>query len=244
MSVDAHCHVDLHRNPKAIVASAIAAGLRMVAVTTTPAAFTVSAKLTDSLKGIFPALGMHPEVVGSRAKDVSLFSQHVGKVVWVGEIGLDGSSRFRSFWDMQVAVFEQVLRKCSGAGGRVMSIHSRAASAQVLEILARHPGAGTPVLHWFSGKQSEVLSALDMGAYFSVNDQMLQSNSGRAIARQVPLHRVLTESDAPFASSGLRSIVDQIHSCELKLAQIYEVEPPKIRESINRNFDYISGVPT
>jgi TatD DNase family protein len=244
MSVDAHCHIDLHRNPKAVVASAVAAGLRLVAVTTTPAAFKVSAALTDSRKGILPALGMHPEVVGSRAKDASLFTQHIGNVAWVGEIGLDGSPRFSSFWDMQVAVFEQVLRDCSEAGGRVMSIHSRAASAQVLEMLSKYPSAGTPVLHWFSGKQSEVQTALDMGAFFSVNGKMLESHSGQAIALKVPLHRILTESDAPFASSDSRSISDQIHSCELKLAQLYEVETPKIREYTNRNFDYLLGVPT
>lgn len=239
MSVDAHCHVDLHADPRRIVESAISAGLKMVAVTTTPAAFTVSCTFTDKTKGVWPALGMHPEVVGSRPRDASLFSKYLDQVQWVGEIGLDGSSRFRGFWDMQISVFERILRQCSDAGGRVMSIHSRGAASKVIALLTDYPDAGIPVLHWFSGPLADVDTALKLGAYFSVNCQMLQSRAGQLVAQRIPLDRLLTESDAPFALSGHAEINDQIIACEHRLAEIVDCDMRRLRRAVCENFERI-----
>jgi TatD DNase family protein len=242
MSVDAHCHIDLHPDPQRVVDSAVAAGLRVVAVTTTPAAFKGSSRFTDKSRGVLPALGMHPEVVGTRPKDMSLFTKYLDQVTWVGEIGLDGSHRFRGSWDQQVAVFKQILNDCAEAGGRVLSIHSRAASKRVLELLAENPNAGTPVLHWFSGRTTEVDIALDLGAYFSINKQMLQSKSGIAIAQRVPLDRLLTESDAPFAQCEQgKSLIEQIEGCEQKIAEIFGCSQDTIRNAIAGNFDVLSS---
>lgn len=237
MSVDAHCHIDLHPDPQSVVDMAVAAGLRVVAVTTTPAAFKGSSRFSDKSNGVLPALGMHPEVVGSRPKDISLFNKYLDQVIWVGEVGLDGSQRFRDSWDQQVAVFKQILNDCANAGGRVLSIHSRAASKEVLELLVENPNAGIPVLHWFSGRTTEVDIALDAGAYFSINDQMLRSKSGIAITRRVPLDRLLTESDAPFAQGDQgQSLPERIEGCENKLAEILKCKQETIRDAIDQNF--------
>ena len=241
MSVDAHCHIDLHPDPQSVVEMAVAVGLSVVAVTTTPAAFKGSSRFSDRSNGVHPALGMHPEVVATRPNDISIFTKYIDQVTWVGEIGLDGSKRFRSSWDQQVSVFRQVLCDCADAGGRVLSIHSRAASKEVLEILAESPNAGTPVFHWFSGRLSEVNLALDMGSYFSVNDQMLRSKSGAEIARRIPMNRLLTESDAPFAQGKKdETLLERIQGCERTLADIYKCDQQAVRVAIKRNFDFLS----
>ena len=241
MSVDAHCHVDLHRDPASVVRSAVISGLKIVAVTTTPAAFKGSSRFSDVSNGVWPALGMHPEVVGTRRKDVALFAKYVEEVDWVGEIGLDGSARFRGFWDDQVAVLEQVLGVCSEVGGKVLSIHSRAASAKVIELLSQFPDAGIPVFHWFSGQIAEVDAALRMGAFFSVNYQMLRTASGKAIARRIPLDRLLTESDAPFAAWDNKSVVEQIHACEQELASILKCSQVHVVKTVSENFENLSA---
>lgn len=239
MSVDAHCHVDLHKDPSSVVQLAVESGLRMVAVTTTPAAFKVSSGFSDIANQIYPALGMHPEVVGSRPKDITLFPRYLEQVSWVGEIGLDGSKRFRSSWDTQLSVFEKVLKDCQIAGGRLLSIHSRSASAEVIEILKRYPTSGIPVLHWFSGPARDLAGALEIGAYFSVNGKMLQSASGRSLVRLIPLDRLLTESDAPFASSSEKNVLEQIEECEFSLAELLGLERTQVQRIVDTNFDRI-----
>ena len=242
MSVDAHCHIDLHSDPSAIVDSAIAAGLRVVAVTTTPAAFKISSTFSDESKGIVPALGMHPEVVGTRPKDISLFSKYLEKVTWVGEVGLDGSKRFRNSWNTQISVFDQVLRECSDAGGRILSIHSRSASSKVVEMLTNYRHAGTPVFHWYSGRLGDIEAALNLGSYFSVNAKMLSSKSGLAVAKRIPIERLLTESDAPFACDSKNdSIADQILECERRLAYVLNSDPKEIQENVLKNFERITS---
>ena len=83
-----------------------------------------------------------------------------------------------------------------------MSVHSRGAAAAVLDALDAFPHAGIPVLHWFSGSLPEVDRALAVGCWFSVGPAMTRSKKGRAIVGRIPPHRVLTETDGPFARVG------------------------------------------
>ena len=237
MSVDAHCHIDLHADPESTVQAAVDAGIRVVAVTTTPAAFPVSSKYSDESKGVFPALGMHPEVVGLRPQDIEQFGQHLDRVAWVGEVGLDGSRRFAPTWNLQVDVFRRVLAECTKAGGRLLSIHSRAAAGSVLEVLKEYPDAGTPVFHWFSGKTEELTQCVDYGSYFSVNSQMLDSKSGARIAARIPLNRLLTESDAPFArTDGRCSVVGDVIGIVRKIARLRGLQHDEVSHAVDENF--------
>lgn len=245
MSIDAHCHIDLHTDPKAAMESAISARVQVVAVTTTPAAFKVSSTFTNTERGIFPALGMHPEVVGSRPQDMALFSRYLDQVAWVGEVGLDGSRRFHSSWDAQVAVFERVLQECSAAGGRILSVHSRSATSKVFDLLSQYPGAGTTVFHWFSGRSSEVAEAIRLGGYFSVNQEMMQSAAGKTIVRRIPMDRLLTESDAPFAKTrGPVDIAGQVRTAELQLAEIFGYQLEGVVAAIDENFRRLTAATT
>src|SRR5690606_1932360 len=120
------------------------------------------------------------------------------------------------------------------AGGRNLSIHSRAASTEVIELLTKYPSAGTPVLHWFSGRLSDIESALELGAFFSVNHRMLQSRSGREIVRRIPLDKLLTESDAPFASPDQQhGIFASILKCEQELADVFDCDHAHIQQRVS-----------
>lgn len=59
-------------------------------------------------------------------------------------------------------------------------------------------------MHWYSGSIHTLREAIDMGCYFSLNQQMLLSKNGRGIIDCIPIERILIESDAPF-SKGLEN---------------------------------------
>lgn len=197
--IDFHAHLDLYPDPHAVIDRCLVSGVYVLSVTTTPSAWLGTKRLAAKAPRIRTALGLHPQVAHQRAHEMSLFRTLLAGAPYVGEIGLDGSRDFKQHTEIQEQVFKEILAACSSAGGRVLSIHSRGAAARVLDILEDHPRAGMPILHWFTGSASQLKRAIALGCWFSVGPSMLGSANGRALAAQMPIDRVLTETDGPFA---------------------------------------------
>ena len=200
--IDFHCHLDLYPDPKQMIRECDRRGLRVLSVTTTPSAWDGTSDLASDSKGVRTALGLHPQLVHERKHELELFEQLLPRTRYVGEIGLDGGPEFRRHYSDQLAVFERILELCSRDGGRLLSIHSRRAATAVLDGLAQSPNSGTPILHWFSGTGCELDRAVSQGCWFSVGPSMLLGKRGRGLVSRMPVDRVLTESDGPFARIG------------------------------------------
>lgn len=197
--IDFHCHLDLYPDPHAIARECLARGLYVLSVTTTPSAWEGTAALASGAARIRTGLGLHPQLAHQRKAELDLFEQLLPETRYVGEIGLDGGPELKAHWPDQLLVFTRILSACRNAGGRTLSIHSRRAATAVLDSLEQEPDAGTPILHWFSGTQRELLRAIDLGCWFSLGPSMLASEKGRTLASRMPRDRILTESDGPFA---------------------------------------------
>lgn len=200
--IDFHAHLDLYPDPRGIAKEIAARGMYVLSVTTTPSAWRGSSALAIPGSRIRTALGLHPQIAHERFGELPLFDMHLHETMYVGEIGLDGGPEFKQHWQTQVIVFEHILNACRLAGGRIMSIHSRRAAPAVLDRLEANPGAGTSILHWFSGGKRDLQRAIDSGCWFSVGPAMLISEKARALVREMPRDRVLTETDGPFAQIG------------------------------------------
>lgn len=198
--IDFHCHLDLYPDPAKEVRDAEAARVYVLSVTTTPRAWVRTAQLAKGHKRIRTALGLHPQLAHERHSELGLFEELLPRSRYVGEIGLDGGAGYREHSALQRKVFDTILHLSDRGGGRIMSIHSRQAVDEILERLAHVPGAGIPILHWFSGTASQLRRAIDLGCWFSVGPAMLRSAKGKSLASAMPRNRVLTETDGPFAS--------------------------------------------
>lgn len=203
--IDFHCHVDLYPDPHWIVRECTERRIYVLSVTNTPSTWAVTSALAKGAPRIRTAIGLHPQVVKERHREVELLTRHLPECRYVGEIGLDGSPEAMESMSLQEEVFSLILSECARLGGRVMSIHSRRASKRVLEHLAQCPSAGTPILHWFSGSKSEVAEAAGLGCWFSVGPAMILGERGRALVAEMPRDRILPESDGPFAMIEGRS---------------------------------------
>ena len=234
--IDFHCHLDLYPDPRAVLDGVDARGTYVLAVTTTPKAWRGTTRLVGDRKRVRVALGLHPEVVAQRHQEVALLCGLLPETRYVGEIGLDGSPAHRRSLELQITVFERILAECSHLGGRVISIHSRGAASQVLDALERHPGAGTAILHWFSGTTRELERAVSMGCWFSIGPAMLRSNRGRELASAMPLERVLTETDAPFTRDGDSPLMPwQAFDCLAGLEDVRGVDQLKLGKLVENN---------
>lgn len=204
--VDFHCHLDLYPDHAAAVAQCERDGIYTLAVTTTPRAWPRNRDLATGTRYVRAALGLHPQLVGERHDEITLFEKYLKDARYVGEVGLDaGPQHYRSL-DLQKKVFERILRACAEQGGKILTVHSVRSATPVLDMIESHlpRSRAIVVLHWFSGSKREAQRALDLGCYFSVNTEMLRNERGNATVAALPEDRLLTETDGPFTRTGDR----------------------------------------
>jgi len=234
--IDLHCHLDLYPQPAAIVQECARRKMYVLSVTTTPSAWRGTSALADGNERIRTAIGLHPQLAQQRRSELAQFDELIHETRYVGEIGLDGTPDFRSFWEDQVAVFEHVLQACARVGGRILTIHSRRAEKDVLALLERNRTAGTPILHWFSGSRRSLEQAIGLDCWYSVGPAMLRSHKGRELVGRMPADRVLTESDGPFAMFGDRAIEPwDVGDAENRLAEIWQLSAHDVEERLALN---------
>lgn len=200
--IDFHSHLDLYPNALSLLPRVARQNVFTLVVSTSPRAWLATSKVFAGYPNIKVALGLHPEIAVSKASEQDLLVSLVTQAEFIGEIGLDGSPRFRQSMALQRRILNAVLAECERVGGRVMSLHSRGAADQVLDALEAHPKAGTPVLHWFSGTKKQLRRAVDQGAWFSVGPSMVASEKGRQLVAEMPAANVLLETDGPFATKA------------------------------------------
>jgi len=242
--IDFHCHLDLYPDPWSVVRTCVDRRLYVLSVTTTPSAWSGTKALAAGADRIRTGLGLHPQLAHQRKGELPLFDHLIVETRYVGEVGLDGGPEYRATWSDQVAVFSAVLETCQRVGGRILSLHSRRAATPVLDALAAHPGAGSPVFHWFSGTGRELKRAIEAGCWFSVGPAMLTSEKGRALAAQMPRDRVLTETDGPFAKiDGAAAAPWDCEKAVTQLAALWGEPEAAVRAQLGRNLATLVAEP-
>lgn len=196
--MDFHCHLDLYPNARQVYADTLVKNEFTWLVTTSPRAYVATSKILLPTKQLVVTPGLHPEVADRKAAELDLLLAQLETVKAVGEVGLDGSARFKQHYPLQHRIFSAVIARCEALGGRILSVHSRAASTEVLNCFELHSGFGVAVLHWFTDSPSSLRRAASLGCWFSVGPAMLASANGRNLASLMPRERVVPESDGPF----------------------------------------------
>ena len=200
-NMDAHMHFDLYENRDKVLEYIESKKSYTIAVTNLPELFQRYDKKYADKKFVKIALGFHPELVAEYKYQQVLFHQLVDKTRFIGEVGLDFAGASDIEKNSQIAVFQNILSWCTNKE-KILSVHSRAASKEVISILDGFNGK--VILHWYSGRIADLETALSRGYYFSINHQMLESEKGRRIVKKIPVDRILIESDAPF-TKGMKS---------------------------------------
>lgn len=211
--VDTHCH--LHRaefdaDRDEVVKRAVDAGaVALLNPATDLASNRAVVEVARKYPQVYAALGVHPhdarELTPEALADLErLFSEE--KAVAVGEIGLD---YYRELCprEIQKEAFRKQLQLAHELGKPVI-LHCRDSYRDLFDILKetlRPPIRG--LMHCFSGDLAAAREAMEMGLFLSFAGNLTFSNAGplRAVAKEVPLERVVMETDAPFlAPQGRR----------------------------------------
>jgi TatD DNase family protein len=161
--------------------------------------------------------------------------------VAIGEIGLDYHYDF-SPPDVQQAVFRAQVQIARELALPVV-VHTREADADTLAIL-REEGRGDVrgVLHCFTGTAGLARAGLDLGFYVSLAGIITFPKAAelRDTIREVPIDRLLTETDSPFLAPvphrGKRNEPAHVARIVAALAELYHVEAGELARRTAANF--------
>lgn len=237
---DAHCHLDLMAHPDAVADEATALGLILFDCGVDPHDFARAKKRACGRSNIFAGIGLHPWWLADGRcgnAEINLLCEVAAQERLIGEVGLDFSARFAGSEPLQIQAFDQLCKALvqHPLAERVISIHAVRSAGTVLDALESYglltPSPNSPaiIFHWFSGTSNEFVRARNAGCYFSVNERMLATKRGREYARQIPLDRLLLETDAPAepqADASARQLITSLKSASLHIAELknYVVE--------------------
>ena len=199
---DTHMHFDLYENRRGILEYVEDNKSYTIAVTNLPELYEKYRGMDYGYKYVNIALGFHPELAAEYCNQINVFERNVENARYIGEVGIDYTSTDKKDRIKQREVFEAIVSMSKQKNDKIVTVHSRRAEREVLDITKDFPG--TIILHWFSGSLSLLNRAIEEEKYFSINHQMLKSSEGRKLIDNMPLDRILIESDAPF-TSGLKA---------------------------------------
>lgn len=194
---DTHFHLDLQKNVKAAIEEINANKIYTIAMTNLPILYEKEKQQYES-SYIRTALGFHPELVGEYKKYIPLMWEKLSDARYIGEVGLDFTDR--TYQADQLSFFSELVDRCRNDKNKIISIHSRKAEKEVLDVLG-DAFAFKAILHWYSGDESLLDRAVKIGCYFSVNIKMLKSRKIERMLEVVPQNRILLETDSPFVGS-------------------------------------------
>jgi len=157
---------------------------------------------------VYAALGIHPWNVKHLSPNeveqtVDLILHHEtrsGRVVAVGEIGLDYQYASNKPLDSQLKVFHEMLSAAEKKSLPVI-IHSRGTTPQILNLLPSY-SVKKVLLHWFSRPLTLLPQIVDHGYYISEGPPSVYSDHTREIIKRIPLTNLLTETDGPVSFGG------------------------------------------
>jgi TatD DNase family protein len=194
--IDTHAHLDALDDPAGAITRAHAAGVeRIIAIGSGLDSTRATLAIADAAPDVTVAAGVHPHQAGDGESLDELAALVDGKVVAIGEIGLDFYRDYAPREDQRRVFAEQL--QLAGRLGKPVIVHSRAADEETAALLEGF--GGTVVLHCFS-TPGLLAVALERGYYvsFAGNVTYPKAVDLREAAAQVPADRILAETDCPY----------------------------------------------
>jgi TatD DNase family protein len=198
--------------------------------------------IAEARDNVWCSVGAHPheaaEHAGTTASQLAALAEHP-RVVGIGETGLDFYYD-HSPRDVQEQVFRAHIA-ASKASGLPLIVHAREADIEIARILREEsPRAG--VLHCFSSGRGLAEAALGLGFYISISGIITfrKADELRAIVRDVPLDRLLVETDAPYLAPvpyrGKRNEPAYIVATATAVAELKGVSLLQLAAATTENF--------
>ena len=249
MLVDSHCHLDFDAfdgDRAEVLERASAAGVgRVVTICTRLTEFERVRALARDHRAVDCSVGIHPhnvedEGTAETARLVALAAEP--EVVGIGETGLDFYYDHSPREDQRASFRNHIA--AARETGLPLIVHTRDADDETAAILSEEMGEGAfpGVIHCFSAGPALAKTAIELGLYISFSGIVTfrKSDELRGIAAEVPLDRMLVETDAPYLAPvprrGKRNEPAFVAHTAAAIAQIKGIDVDAISQQTTDNF--------
>ncbi|MBE6837867.1 MAG: TatD family deoxyribonuclease [Ruminococcus sp.] len=204
---------------------------------------------SERFRNFYTSVGFHPEAMDRLPENPCQYLEDVicqkkGKIVAVGEIGLDyhyeGYDR-----DAQIKLFDEQLELAKKYDLPVI-VHLRDATEDGLSLIRKHRPRG--VMHCFSGSAETAKEVVSLGMYVSFTGVLTFKNSKKAkkACAEVPVDRLLLETDCPYMAPepfrGRRCDSTMILQTAESMAQIKGISTEEMLNIASKNTCDLFGI--
>ena len=255
--IDSHAHVDVpgfDGDREAMLDRARLAGVgTLLAIGNGPELEKLGAAIpyAEQYDWIYAAMGIHPHeakhATDAHYAELDRLARHSRVIAW-GEIGLDYHYD-HSPRDVQAQVFRRQLEQAREAKLPVV-IHCREAWPDCLKILDEHwrsSGLGG-IFHCFAGTIEEARFGMEMGflVSFAGNVTYPKAQNLRDAAREIPLDRLLVETDSPFLAPqphrGRRNEPAYVAEVARSIGNMRNLPADEVARATSENFRRLFGL--
>lgn len=246
--VDSHCHLDrLDLSPfagslsAAIEAAASMEVKKILCISVDMENIKTVLAIAEQYPNVYASVGLHPSENEGEEVDVAVLRQYAShpKVIAIGETGLDYYYEFTDQKSQKERFAKHI--EVAQATGKPLVIHTRKAVEDTLSMLKQHR-VTEGVFHCFTESLEMAEAGIEMGLYISFSGILTFKNAEalRAVAKALPLERILVETDAPYLTPvpyrGKANCPGYTRLVAECLAELKGIAYPVVAEVTTRNF--------
>ena len=241
MLIDAHVHLDkygdlLDEALKQIETERIFT----VATAMDIASYLELRKIGDRSELVLPTFGIHPRRAAEYANRLPELGRNIETSPAIGEIGLDFHwVKDTSTYSAQRKVLEFFIA-AAAEQNKFVNLHTKAGEKEILDLLEKYD-VRRAIIHWYSGPLDILRAMIDFGCYFTIGVEVHYSEHIKAIAKLIPDHLLLTETDNPGALKWLNKNDEigmpmAIQNVVNKVAELRQSTPEQTEDLVHDNF--------
>ena len=189
---------------------------------------------------VLPTFGIHPRRAAEYADRLPELSRYIDMSPAIGEIGLDFHwVKDTSTYPAQRKVLEYFIA-AAGEQNKFVNLHTKAGEKEILDLLEKY-NVKRAIIHWYSGPLDVLSAMIDYGCYFTIGVEVRYSALIQQIAKIIPDHLLLTETDNPGALRWLKKtdevgMPEAIQDVVAALAELRQATALEIEHTVQANF--------
>ena len=246
--IDSHCHLDhdpLIKNIEDVLLRSKKEGIsKLLTISTTLNGFPKLLEIIKKDEMIFGTFGIHPHETNTDQLSKDEIVDKIktkDKIIGVGETGLDFYYN-NSDKDKQIKSFQNHINAAVELNIPLI-VHSRNAEPETYEILKNSDSSLKILMHCFTGSLPFALKLMELNTYFSASGIITFKNSTdlQNTFKEIPLERLLIETDSPFLSPepmrGKKNEPSFVRYTLKKLSELKNVDFEKLDRITTDNFN-------
>ena len=255
MIIDSHCHLTYEPMSSSLyetIKRANMDGIKfLLTISTEDKSFENILKILDKYKCVYGSYGIHPHEAKNHKNinfnDIVEKVKKNNKIIGIGESGLDFYYNHSAKKDQIDSFLEHI--NASKKTNLPIIVHTRSAENETFEILNKAVKKENLkiLIHCFTGSKEFAFKLLDIGAYISASGVVTFKKSQELANtfKQIPLDRLLVETDAPYlAPEPLRGKPNEpsyiVHTVKF-LSKLKNISFKDLSEITTQNFFKLFG---